>query len=110
MIKKPVPEKFVNTNSFLYLAKALDLYDVAWGFDGLEDAFRTLVCPSLWFAFSSDWLYPPYQTEELVEVLKKQGKQPEYHLVDSDYGHDSFLVEPEKFTHKIVEFLDRLSS
>ena len=99
-----------DTNSFLYLAKSLDLYDVAWGFEGLDDALSNLDCASLWFAFSSDWLYPPYQTEELIEILHAQGKQAEYHLVDSDYGHDSFLVEPEKFTPKIVEFLDRLSS
>jgi homoserine O-acetyltransferase len=98
-----------DTNSFLYLAKALDLYDVAWGFDGLEEALSCLSCRSLWFAFTSDWLYPPYQTEELINVLLKQGKAPEYHLIDSDYGHDSFLVEPEKFTPKIVEFLDRLA-
>jgi homoserine O-acetyltransferase/O-succinyltransferase len=99
-----------DTNSFLYLAKSLDLYDVAWGFEGLDDALSNLDCASLWFAFSSDWLYPPYQTEELIEILHAQGKPAEYHLVDSDYGHDSFLVEPEKFTPKIVEFLDRLSS
>jgi homoserine O-acetyltransferase/O-succinyltransferase len=99
-----------DTNSFLYLAKALDLYDVAWGFEGLDEALAPLVCPSLWFAFTSDWLYPPYQTEELVETLQRQKKPTEYHLVDSDYGHDSFLVEPEKFTPKIVAFLDRLAS
>jgi homoserine O-acetyltransferase len=98
-----------DTNSFLYLAKSLDLYDIAWGFEGLDEALGNLNCASLWFAFSSDWLYPPYQTEELIEVLHAQGKPAEYHLVDSDYGHDSFLVEPEKFTPKIVEFLDRIS-
>ena len=98
-----------DTNSFLYLAKSLDLYDVTWGFEGVEEALSRLDCQSLWFAFTSDWLYPPYQTEELVEVLNKLGKSAEYHLIDSDYGHDSFLVEPDKFTPKIVEFLDRLS-
>jgi len=97
-----------DTNSFLYLAKALDLYDVAWGFDGLDDALARLTCPSLWFAFTSDWLYPPYQTEELVGVLGRLNHAVEYHLVDSDYGHDSFLVEPEKFTHKISDFLARM--
>jgi len=99
-----------DTNSFLYLAKALDIYDVAWGFDGMEEALCNLECPSLWFAFSSDWLYPPYQTEEVIKVLHKLEKPAEYHLIESDYGHDSFLVEPEKFTPKVVEFLDRLSA
>ncbi|HKL27051.1 MAG TPA: homoserine O-acetyltransferase [Desulfuromonadales bacterium] len=98
-----------DTNSFLYLAKALDLYDVAWGFDGLSDALAGIACPSLWFAFSSDWLYPPYQTEEVVDELARQGKPVQYHLIDSDYGHDSFLVEPEKFTPKVVEFLASLA-
>ncbi len=98
-----------DTNSFLYLAKSLDLYDVAWGFEGLEDALSNLSCQSLWFAFTSDWLYPPYQTEELIEVLQKLGNPAEYYLIDSDYGHDSFLVEPEKFTPRIVEFLNRLA-
>jgi homoserine O-acetyltransferase len=100
------PQHF-DTNSFLYLAKALDLYDTAWNFESLQEAFSCLQCPSLWFAFTSDWLYPPYQTEEAVEVLRTLGKPVEYHLIDSDYGHDSFLVEPEKFTHLISHFIDR---
>lgn len=99
-------ERF-DTNSFLYLAKALDLYDVAWNYDGLDDALSNLRCPSLWFAFTSDWLYPPSQTEEVVAALRRLGKPVGYHLVDSDYGHDSFLVEPEKFTHFIADFLQR---
>jgi homoserine O-acetyltransferase len=99
-----------DTNSFLYLAKALDLYDVAWGFDGMEDALSRLTCPSLWFAFTSDWLYPPGQTEAPVAILRRLGRPVEYHLIDSDYGHDSFLVEPEKFTPRIVEFLARMTA
>jgi len=100
-------DKF-DTNSFLYLAKALDLYDVSWGFESLEEAMQQLQCPSLWFAFSSDWLYPPDQTEEVVRVLEQLDKPVEYHLIQSDYGHDSFLVEPEKFTPKVSAFLDKL--
>ncbi len=99
-----------DTNSFLYLAKALDLYDVAFGFDSREEALNQLQCPSLWFAFTSDWLYPPYQTEEVVEILKRLKKPVEYHLIESAYGHDSFLVEPEKFTPKVVELLDQLTA
>jgi len=46
----------------------------------------------------------------VVAVLEKLGSPVEYHLIDSDYGHDSFLVEPEKFTPLVVEFLGRISS
>ena len=99
-----------DTNSFLYLAKALDLYDVAWNFDSLEDALEGIVAPSLWLAFTSDWLYPPYQTEEVVESLKNLNKTVDYHLIQSDYGHDSFLVEPEKFIPLAEAFLNRVDS
>ncbi|WP_394708469.1 homoserine O-acetyltransferase [Desulfuromonas acetoxidans] len=101
------PARF-DCNSFLYLAKALDLYDVAWNFSGMEEALERLDCPSLWFAFTSDWLYRPEQTEEVVDELHKANKPVSYHLIDSDYGHDSFLVEPEKFTPYVVEFLRQL--
>jgi homoserine O-acetyltransferase/O-succinyltransferase len=102
-------ERF-DTNSFLYLAKALDLYDVAWNFDSREQALSQLAVPSLWFAFTSDWLYPPNQTEEVVAILRQLDKPVDYHLIDSDYGHDSFLVEPEKFTPYVVAFLDRIAA
>jgi len=97
-----------DTNSFLYLAKSLDLYDVAWTFESMEDALNRLDCPSLWFAFTSDWLYPPNQTEEVVNELKRQKKPVEYHLIESDYGHDSFLVEPEKFIPILDAFIQKL--
>jgi len=96
-----------DTNAFLYLAKALDLYDVAWNFDSLSEALDRLNCPSLWFAFSSDWLYPAEQTEEVIDELQRLNKPVDYRLIQSDYGHDSFLVEPEKFIPILQEFLDR---
>ena len=101
------PARF-DCNSFLYLAKALDLYDVGWGYGSMEEALAEISCPSLWFAFSSDWLYRPEQTQEVVDVLQQLGKDVDYHLIESDYGHDSFLVEPEKFTPYVVEFLRQL--
>lgn len=50
----------------------------------------------------------PNQTEEVISTLKKLKKPAEYHLIESDYGHDSFLVEPEKFTPMVAAFLDQL--
>ncbi|NLV23588.1 MAG: homoserine O-acetyltransferase [Deltaproteobacteria bacterium] len=101
--------KRFDTNSFLYLAKALDLFDAAWNFDSLEAALERILCPSLWFAFSSDWLYPPADTERIVALLEKAGKAVEYQRIESDYGHDSFLVEPEKFIPYLRAFLQRVS-
>jgi homoserine O-acetyltransferase len=97
-----------DTNAFLYLAKALDLYDVTWGYESLQEAMAQIRCPVQFFAFSSDWLYPPYQTEEMVTALKELGKPVEYHLINSPYGHDAFLLEHETFAPQVRAFLERL--
>ena len=94
-----------DANSFLYLAKALDLSDVAWGCETLEEAFAPVRAPLQFFAITSDWLYPPYPTEEMVTALKSIGKQVEYHLITSSYGHDAFLLELETFTPMVQSFL-----
>ena len=97
-----------DTNAFLYLAKALDLYDVAWGYESLTEAMARIQCPVQFFAFTSDWLYPPYQTEEMVTALRELEKPVEYHLIDSPYGHDAFLLEHETFAPQVRAFLARV--
>src|SRR5512141_1463506 len=102
-------ERF-DANSFLYLAKALDLYDAAWGCESLQEAFAPVTAPIQFYAFTSDWLYPPAQTEELVNVLKELDKPVEYHLIESNYGHDAFLLEHETFAPLVKDFLDRITA
>jgi homoserine O-acetyltransferase/O-succinyltransferase len=94
-----------DANSFLYLAKALDLYDVAWGYESMAEAFSAVTAPIQFYAFTSDWLYPPYQTEEMVACLKGLGKVAEYHLIESAYGHDAFLLEHETFAPLVRKFI-----
>jgi len=97
-----------DTNSFLYLAKALDLYDVALGYESLQEALGQITCPVQFFAFTSDWLYPPYQTEMMATALAELGKAVEYHLIDSPYGHDAFLLEHETFAPQVSDFLRKI--
>lgn len=99
-----------DANSFLYLAKALDLYDVAWGYESMTEAFSGVQAATQFFAFTSDWLYPPYQTEEMVTCLKELGKPVEYHLITSAYGHDAFLLEHETFTPMVRDFLAQIEN
>lgn len=94
-----------DANSFLYLAKSLDLYDAAWGYESLTEAFARIQAPVQLYAFTSDWLYPAYQTEEMANCLKGLGKSFEYHLVTSSYGHDAFLLEHETFAPLVSSFL-----
>jgi homoserine O-acetyltransferase/O-succinyltransferase len=97
-----------DANSFLYLAKALDLYDVASGSESLEEAFAPVKASIQFFAFTSDWLYPPEQTEEMYEALRGLDKDVEYHLIPSAYGHDAFLLEHQKFTPVVQTFFDKV--
>ena len=99
-----------DANSFLYLAKALDLYDVAWGYESMSEAFSRITAPMQFLAFTSDWLYPPQQTEEMVDCLLELGKPVEYHLITSSYGHDAFLLEHEAFTPIVKRFLDNVTA
>lgn len=98
-----------DANSFLYLAKALDLYDVSLGYESLQEALGQISAPLQLFAFTSDWLYPPHYTEEMVKVLEGFGKDVEYHLIPSPYGHDAFLLEHETFTPQVKAFLERVT-
>jgi homoserine O-acetyltransferase len=59
-------------------------------------------------SFSADWLYPAYQSEEIVKALVENNIVFTYCKIESAYGHDSFLLEHEKLTHLITNFLDSL--
>ncbi|HWP92940.1 MAG TPA: homoserine O-acetyltransferase [Thermodesulfobacteriota bacterium] len=104
--------KFVqrfDANSYIYLLRSIDLYDAGEGYDSLHDSFKRIKCQKVFVAsFSSDWLYPSYQSREIVEALKTNGIGVSYHEINSPYGHDSFLLEYEKLTSLIIDFLDSL--
>jgi homoserine O-acetyltransferase len=97
--------KRFDANSYLYITRAIDLFDLAPGCESLEPAFRSCNSRFLVLSFSSDWLYPPAQSEELVSAIRANGLSAEYHNIDSRYGHDAFLLEAEKIEHLISRFL-----
>jgi homoserine O-acetyltransferase len=57
-------------------------------------------------SFSSDWLYPPVQSRELVRQLKRAGTAVTYLNLETDYGHDSFLIENPPFADVLGHFLN----
>jgi homoserine O-acetyltransferase len=103
-------QKFVerfDANSYLYLLRAIDLYDAAEGYASLADSLRRIRCrKALVASFSSDWLYPTYQSRELVDALRANGIDVHDHEIQSDYGHDSFLLEHERLTPLVREMLE----
>jgi homoserine O-acetyltransferase len=105
-------ERFVkrfDANTYLYLSRALSYFDLARGHGGgaLAEAVRSISARTLLIAFSSDWLYPPGDSEELAAALRAAGKEVELEIIDAPYGHDCFLLEEARQTPIIQSFLAR---
>lgn len=97
--------QFVNrfdANTYLYVSKAIDYFDISAKYGSLDAAMARVQAKTLVLSFSSDWLYPPYQAEQIVYALARQKKDVTYCNIQSDYGHDAFLLEVDVMT-KIVE-------
>lgn len=97
-----------DANSYLYITKALDYFDLSEGYPSLEESLSRAKAKFLVLAFSSDWLYPPYQSREIVKALKRNGVNVSYCEIKSDYGHDAFLLECDQQTRLIGYFLDHV--
>ncbi len=96
-----------DANSYLYLTKTLDYFDLAEE-GALVSTFRNVTANFLVISFSSDWLYPSYQSTELVRALKANDIDVSNIEINTNYGHDSFLVEIEGQSKLISHFLTRL--
>jgi homoserine O-acetyltransferase len=57
-------------------------------------------------AFSSDWLYPPYQSKEIVRALKGNGLDCSYLEMHSSFGHDAFLLENKDMGRVVWHFME----
>lgn len=99
-----------DANSYLYITKAMDLFDLVSESGSLKNAFRDCRSRFLVISFSGDWLFPPYQSKEIVQALRANLIDVTYYEIASDYGHDAFLVEKEELTHVISIFLDRVAA
>jgi homoserine O-acetyltransferase len=85
-------ERF-DANSYLYITKAMDYFDLTRAYGTLQNAFAGIHSRFLVISFSSDWLFTPAQSEEIVEVLSAEGKDVTHCNIHSPYGHDAFLLE-----------------
>ncbi len=96
-----------DANSYLYLTKALDYFDLAEE-GNLNTVFKNTKSHFLVIAFTSDWLYPAYQSKEFVKALKLGGLDVSYVEINTNYGHDAFVVEIENQSHLVKHFLSRM--
>jgi homoserine O-acetyltransferase len=96
--------KRFDANSYLYITKAMDLFNLLNG-HSLGSIFAGLKAKVLVLAFKSDWLYPAYQSQEIVKACKLAGVDASYCQVNSTYGHDAFLLETPQVAPLIGDFL-----
>jgi homoserine O-acetyltransferase len=98
--------KRFDANSYLYITKAIDYFDLSG--QKLIPTETNIDVHFLVIAFQSDWLYPPYQSQNIVRKLKMRHIDATYIEIKSTYGHDAFLLEVEEETMLIRHFLNRL--
>ncbi|HAR63924.1 MAG: homoserine O-acetyltransferase [Candidatus Margulisiibacteriota bacterium] len=104
---KSFTERF-DANSYLYLTKAMDYFDLADGYASLQDALKDYKNKYLVLSYSSDWLFPTYQAKELVSALRGNNIDVSFCEIQSAYGHDSFLIENPLQDKLIRGFLENI--
>lgn len=97
-----------DANTYLRLSKAMDLHDIGRSRGGVGAAMERIVVPTLTMSITSDALYPPHQQELLRDVLRSNGTPVQHCSIDSDQGHDAFLIEHDQVGDALRAFLDHL--
>lgn len=96
-----------DANSYLYITKAVDYFDIAEKYGSIENAFKDTKAKYLIISFSTDWLFPSSESKELCAALMKNKKDVSYCEIQSPCGHDAFLLEYETQTKIIKSFLEK---
>ena len=102
--------KRFDANSYLYISKAIDDFDITDGYNNLPEAFQNIKAKCLVISFTSDWLYPKEQSMQIVKALKINGIETTYTNFEAEYGHDSFLIEDERLKKLFAGFLSSLGT
>jgi homoserine O-acetyltransferase len=103
-------DHFVNrfdANSYLYITKAMDYFDLTQGNGNLEGAFTGVKAKFLIISFSSDWLFPTYMSKETASALRRAHAYVISTEIQTDYGHDAFLLESDQLSSLISNFLSQ---
>lgn len=96
-----------DANSYLYISKALDYFDLSEDTD-LLTVFKGVQTKFLVITFTSDWLYPSYQSKDVVKAMKANDIDVSFIEINTTYGHDSFLVEIDGQSRLVKSFLENI--
>ncbi|MCH8184018.1 MAG: homoserine O-acetyltransferase [Proteobacteria bacterium] len=96
-----------DANSYLYITRAMDYFDLAAEHDGnLASAFRNTPVRYCVISFTSDWLFPTPESREIVHALTAEAANVSFVEVKTDKGHDAFLLDEPEFFKTLVGFLN----
>ena len=96
-----------DANSYLYITRAMDYFDLAERYDGLlGEAFRDSKTRFCVISFTTDWLYPTAESRKIVHALNSVAANVSFAEIESDNGHDAFLLEEPEFWKVLNGFLD----
>lgn len=96
-----------DANSYLYLTRAMDYFDLAESSSTLADALAPATCRFLVIAYDTDWLFPTSQSRELTTALLDVGKHVSFLELQCSFGHDSFLIDIEPLAELIAPFIEQ---
>ena len=97
-----------DANSYLYITRAMDYFDLVKQFNGnLSNAFKNTKAKFFIISFTSDWLYPTQENKDIVIALNAIGANVGFVEIESDKGHDSFLLDVPDFLKALKNFLDK---
>jgi homoserine O-acetyltransferase len=95
-----------DANSYLYITRAMDYFDLAAEHGGsLVEAFAKVVARVCVFSFTSDWLYPTVENREIVRALNGVAANVSFVEIETDKGHDAFLLDEPEFLRTLAGFL-----
>ena len=97
-----------DANTYLYITKAIDYFDLNRDYGSLENAFKNVNCKFLVISFTSDWFFTTAQSKEIVKALKINRKHVSFCEIPSKYGHDSFLLRNEDMEQMLESFLSHV--
>jgi homoserine O-acetyltransferase/O-succinyltransferase len=95
-----------DANSYLYITRAMDYFDLAEPFDGsLALAFAGSKTRFCLISFDSDWLYPTAESRRVVKALNAAGAAASFVELSSPFGHDAFLLDAPEMNRIVAGFL-----
>lgn len=98
-------ERF-DANSYLHLTKAMDYFHLAENYGSLQTAIGRTDARFLVVSYTTDWLFPSGQSQDIVNALIASQRDVTYLEFESPYGHDAFLIEADRLAEMVAPFLE----